>query len=373
MRDNDIIIGAGRLHHLDSLRGVAALAVALHHSFACFFSDRTFVFAYSRYLFGLSPVVFFFLLSGFVLSRALDVEKEKRLSGILGYYCRRFFRLYPAALVSILFASLVAYYVTSFGQWPLLCSWFEWVDHFGERSAEISKHWGAILFFRETYPYNTPLWTIREEFACSFLLPLLIILLTACPWLTLATGGILAWMLWKKPYYLSSYMFPFYLGYMMHKASPHFENVGEKKTKYILFFALLLWASLSNCVFNPVPVSIVLGIILLVIIPCQWHFLRRLLESAPLRFLGRISYSFYLLHFPIMLLICGLLSVYLERVLLTLGRTASSLFVFLLSVSATLIAAEIMERLVESPFNRFGRVLSKKIPITRPTSSPSLI
>jgi len=72
---------------LDSLRGIAALAVASFH-----------IFFYQIRIFNGIPIAvdFFFVLSGFVLARSLvDIKKENRK-----FIKSRLLRLYPAILVS---------------------------------------------------------------------------------------------------------------------------------------------------------------------------------------------------------------------------------------------------------------------------------
>ena len=360
MSRSDIIAGPSRLHHLDSLRGIAALAVALQHSMACFVSGR--IHDYSYALFGLSPVVFFFLLSGFVLSRSLDVEKGRTFFGVLGYYIRRVFRLYPAALFSLLISALIVFLVVPSTNWSFFSEWLSESTGLMERHVLYPGYLASLSLFSETSVFNPPMWTIREEFACSLLLPLLILLLVRFPSMVLPMGAALAWMLWRARYHQpASFLFAFYLGYVIHMTSPHVEKISENTTKTVLFFALMLWIFSIKQGFNAVTGSIVLGVILLVLIPCQWPFLRRMLESTPLRFLGRISYSFYLLHFPIMLLTCGLLASRHLQFLNVSNRFVSSLILFVISVSITLVIGHLSERLVETPWNRFGRELSSRL------------
>jgi peptidoglycan/LPS O-acetylase OafA/YrhL len=335
--------GTSRLHHLDSLRGIAALAVAFAHSFQSFYGVG--ITSYIDSVCGLSPVIFFFLLSGFVLSRSLYVEKGKTFFGVMAYYIRRVFRLYPAALLSMLIAGLIAYMVLD----SLICADFS--DTMNELIREMRKgmsssgYLSSMNLICRTSVFNPPLWTIREEFACSFLLPLLILLLVRFPSMVLPMGAALAWMLWRARYHQpASFLFAFYLGYVIHMTSPHVEKISENTTKTVLFFALMLWIFSIKQGFNAVTGSIVLGVILLVLIPCQWPFLRRMLESTPLRFLGRISYSFYLLQF-----------------LNVSNRFVFSLILFVISVSITLVIGHLSERLVETPWNRFGRELSSRL------------
>jgi len=152
MSDRDIIHGPRRLHHLDSLRGIAALGVAFQHSWACFEFGKTKDYIYS--LFGLSPVVFFFLLSGFVLSKSLDAEKGRTFSGVIGCYIRRIFRLYPAALVSMLISALIAFLALPSTDWSLFSDWLGDLVSIMDRPVSSEGYLGSVSLFRETCVFN---------------------------------------------------------------------------------------------------------------------------------------------------------------------------------------------------------------------------
>ena len=66
-----------------------------------------------------------------------------------------------------------------------------------------------------------------------------------------------------------------------------------------------------------------------------------LLESAPFRHLGRLSFSIYLLHFPILFTVVCLA--------FTLMPTASTAAAFVLFLALTLLASIAFERLVDRP------------------------
>lgn len=87
-----------RYHHLDALRGPAALAVALSHTLTAF-SHTPFP-LYVERLLGRTPVLFF-ILSGFVLSRSLGNEGKLSKREVAAFLVRRFFRLYPVLLISL--------------------------------------------------------------------------------------------------------------------------------------------------------------------------------------------------------------------------------------------------------------------------------
>ncbi|MDP9004526.1 MAG: acyltransferase [Verrucomicrobiota bacterium] len=95
---------AGRLAHIDSLRAVAALMVACAHVWEMFLpftpqSARANSQTWPRYFdFGITGVVLFFAISGFVIYGTLKGPRE---DAGRRFIITRFFRLYPAYWVSI--------------------------------------------------------------------------------------------------------------------------------------------------------------------------------------------------------------------------------------------------------------------------------
>jgi len=85
---------------LESLRGLAALLVCVHHGMSVF-ADNAPLAAMDALLFAFNSaaaVIFFFVLSGYVLGRALE-----RDGTFVTYLARRLFRLLPPFVVVLLF------------------------------------------------------------------------------------------------------------------------------------------------------------------------------------------------------------------------------------------------------------------------------
>jgi len=91
---------SGRIHYLDSIRGLAALSVAIYH-FIGWKWHTTDAYHYAAFIFnGSDAVSFFFVLSGFVLSYPyLHFDRKIKYGR---YVWKRILRLYPAYVVTIL-------------------------------------------------------------------------------------------------------------------------------------------------------------------------------------------------------------------------------------------------------------------------------
>ncbi len=102
-----LVESARRVAQLDSLRGIAALLVVLHHSRQAFINDvNDATTGLSAYLdMGRLGVVIFFIISGFVIVKAVP-GRGPRPVGL--FWKHRFFRLFPAFWISVILATIVA-------------------------------------------------------------------------------------------------------------------------------------------------------------------------------------------------------------------------------------------------------------------------
>lgn len=98
-----------RLAFLDGLRALAALAVVIYHITGSISQSLIAIYSYVFDL-GRFGVVLFFLCSGFIIPLSLQ-----RANSLRQFWVRRFFRLYPLYWLSLLFW-LIAVYVLQLGQ-----------------------------------------------------------------------------------------------------------------------------------------------------------------------------------------------------------------------------------------------------------------
>jgi len=108
------IMQKNRLHYLDVLRGIAALAVCIQHIFGYLYHESTFqpLKPYFKFLiadmvdWGRFGVVLFFLISGYIIPKSLKAD-----SSLQKFLTSRIFRLYPAYWVTLFLIFISASYV----------------------------------------------------------------------------------------------------------------------------------------------------------------------------------------------------------------------------------------------------------------------
>jgi peptidoglycan/LPS O-acetylase OafA/YrhL len=347
-----------RLEHLDALRGIAALGVAFHH---CCYSFKGI--PYNEYLYdltGQSAVVFFFLLSGFVLSRSLAKEGALEIPGIVGYYIRRFWRIVPALFGAVVFSALAAMLYLLPREIPSATEWLHQVIFKAQSVSGFSGYLDSFLLTNRDL--DPPLWTIVIELIGSFLLPLLALLLRRFPSLSMSVGLVIVLLSFRSnghPRYYIAPLFGFYLGYLLQTVEAFLHTISTRVTQWLLFFILLLWVYSLSGGFNYVVHTIILAALLALLIPCNLPWLRAFLKSSSLRFLGKISYSFYLLSLPVILLTYSALEYLLPTFLSLEPHLIPATLLFLLSLVPTILVAALSERFLECPGNRLGHRLSK--------------
>jgi peptidoglycan/LPS O-acetylase OafA/YrhL len=346
-----------RLHHLDAMRGLAALMVAFYHSLrpiADITKDRGFL----DILNGHTAVIFFFFLSGFVLSGSLSKCARPTFPFVVGYWMRRFFRLYPLVFFAIIFTALCAAFYSTSQEWVRISPWVAKIIDLSKNLSGI-REYASLLTLNVTY-LNSPLWTIKAEIICSIILPLLILPSNRYPLLMPVILGLL-YLFYNESSWCSRYMLHFYIGYIIWKYAGLAEKMPLKLT-YCGFVLAAFLLFLSNFfTLHSLCQILAVSSILFLLVPCKIAPLRSFLESRPLQTLGRISFSFYALHWPIMLLSLSFMQVYLPEAFLAGHPYMKGILIFIISVSALIPFAILTERLIERPFNRIGHLLGNKV------------
>jgi len=191
----------GHIPFLDHLRGVAILTVFLchlalpclvftahndwNHNDGCwdlYLSDPWERFATTFFLQGWIGVPIFFVISGFCIHLSFE---RSRMKSWLDFYLRRFFRIYPPYLVALLFfALLLPYSRLHFGT----------THHEGGMTGRSIRDLFTDIFLVHTFPstndINPPFWSVAAEVKLYLIYPLLLWLAGRMGWL--GTIGITA-------------------------------------------------------------------------------------------------------------------------------------------------------------------------------------
>jgi peptidoglycan/LPS O-acetylase OafA/YrhL len=369
--------GTGRLSELDALRGIAALTVALGHFWGAFFEDPegsllaqmtnpSLILA--SYL-GHNAVVLFFLLSGFVLAIP-RIDRRPQSYGV--FLTRRVFRIYLPYVAALALAALGDLWLR--GAIPLS----DWArDDWGNPWTQpLSWHLvGQHLLFLGFYDFtqiNGVFWSLIVEMRVSILFPLLCALVLFLKPLRAVTMALCA----SAAAVLLSIYFPcpqgvsldttlhfagfFVLGILL---AQYRENLGRQVLRWrrgvagaalatALFF-YIFGAFLSDAFLRPLCPHAgdvvadwitALAASLLIVLSMNLANFRALLLTKPCRFLGRISYSVYLIHTPISFILLWLLY----------GKI-SVWGILGLFVAATLGLSALFYKFVEEPSMNWGR------------------
>ncbi|MBP7253661.1 MAG: acyltransferase [Alphaproteobacteria bacterium] len=359
-----------RIPALDALRGLAALLVVFTHAYAIWPpEDRAALFWISHtplrlLINGSAGVTFFFVLSGFVL--ALPFLEGKRLA-YSAFLLRRFCRIYLPFMVTLLLAlSLRAF--AGHAPVPLTSDWFndQWAENF--TAGAILGHL-ALMGTVSTMNLDSSIWTIVVEIRAALVFPLLLWLcrdsrrglfgaltLYVISTLTLRAmrPAIDDALLDTENFWLTllvtarSLTF-FLFGILLAKHRKALCQVLSRystKYKYILGFFCLFIFCLPHFPEETLPEGIAAGIILILVL--TQPRLQQLLTTYWLAWLGRISFSLYLLHLPVYFVTFHFL-----LGLLTFGPTLA------IAIATALATAALMQRWVEAPAQALGHRLTR--------------
>ena len=285
-----------RIKSLDSLRGIAAIVVVLYHSvytinLGSFSQPNSLIYVLEKILlfpakFGESAVYLFMALSGYVLTFAYQKYEFDRFSNWLIW---RSLRLLPVFYISLLVSSLISFLL---------------FKKFQVTTPQLLHYY---LFSNSTIYSgpNPPLWSLSVEIILSFLILLII-----------KFSRIIGR---KYPIYLYLYL----MSYLIHGwgaralfRSAIFFSIGisiymglrlTTLLKIILATGTLIFFIVG--VFESVISRQAMTLLQLVAIPSiLYFFLKRPLSSRITMFLGKISFSIYVWHWPILIMIRELLS-----------------------------------------------------------------
>lgn len=356
-----------RMEYLDSIRGLAALAVLLSHSLifewpAAITKAVNLPFVNLAFN-GKEAVAMFFVLSGYVLAVPYLTEKMpggKRKIYLPSFYARRFTRIWLPWFFAFGVSALAQRFW--FQDWTTHPPLNEWASQFWrvpltwESSAQqclFGLHDPRVQLLSQD-------WSLGIELKASLLLPLFLFL--ASGWRQVVLGlfaAALAWMTITGICYTS-----FIMGVVLAGCGHWILAWPQLASRPFKLGLLLVGLTLyqGQQLMGPGKISWLvtsLGCILILVAVLASARLQAFLQRSPLVFLGRISYSVYLLQFIVILCVLPPLMHWLNQ--LGVKHPALTLPVTLgVSVGVVVMLASISYRWVELPCIRLGAWLSKK-------------
>jgi peptidoglycan/LPS O-acetylase OafA/YrhL len=290
-------------HHLDSLRGVAALMVVLLHvSWTNHFTQNAFI------QYGAIFVDFFFVLSGVVISHVYPNINTKRDFQV--FLKRRFARLYPLHIITLfsVAAGFVILYLFAPAIWQQAQKLPE-MDNLG------IKFVLNLLFLNahsltNNNSFNGPSWSIGAEVTCYLIYGIILVLffekkkliyyllvIASFTWFMFNDRSIVTY---QYNWGFIRGVYGFFIGCLVYSLRFESDFIPTKNIFIVSIFAVatLLLIGLHDYLGGRYSFvfPILFGILLYLLLTPDPR-ISRFLSIAPLRFLGMLSYSIYMLHF----------------------------------------------------------------------------
>jgi peptidoglycan/LPS O-acetylase OafA/YrhL len=375
-----------RFVELDSLRGLASLTVVICH-FLLSVAAGGGALAYAPVeawfrrlartpfyvLFaGHNAVIFFFVLSGLVLSLPFHAGRP---TPYIPFVVRRVCRIWIPYVVSFAVA-LGAREVFGWARVPELSTWFNGAWQAPVTTGAVLDHLLLVGTFNSCV-YDPVYWSLTHEMRISLLFPAVVWLTTSFRWPAVimaaivdsvvanaalghvASPGLADWIL--TMHYVSMFL----LGSLLAKHRGNllllYERCPHRWRPAIVggFILIYTYGRLGHRLLpnlGDLPVSVAAGG--LIVTALASGRMQRFLLWRPIVAVGRASYSIYLLH-----------GVVLLSVLHAAYGRAPIVMLFAFGIGLTMAASLAMEKYVESPSIRLGHWATGKLTLDRQTAA----
>jgi peptidoglycan/LPS O-acetylase OafA/YrhL len=351
---------SGRNHvlGLDGLRGLAALYVVLFHCWLLTFpgfprnSGPSWL---GPLMYGRLAVVFFLVLSGFSL--ALSAARNGwRLGGVAGFLRRRAWRILPPYWAALALSLAVAWLVVP-------------ASHFGPPNGSTILVYGFVVQDMFTAPTpNGAFWSIGVEAELYLVFPLILLIRRRLGPVTLIAGvtllvvarGLMAknanpveGMNWLAPN-LAPVFVAGLIGAGVMVAPEKIRRLPwhwlaaltALPVLSLVLFEGSVW-TVAHYFWVDLAVVPAMTMLLAAVATGRPAFLMRLLATRPIRSLGNFSYSLYLVHLPIVMVVVRKIAPRFVS-----AGLPTFWFTLILALPASVLGAWLFAELFEMPFKR---------------------
>lgn len=297
-----------KIEELESVRGLAALLVVIFHIPP--WNSGLYDIGIIRN--GYLMVELFFVLSGFVIYESYG-NKISDLRQLLRFQFLRFGRLYPVHLTFLLlflFYDLLKYFLTiRFG------STFN-VQPFERNS--LTAFVQQLLLIQAIGPtgnnlsFNGPSWSISVEFYTYFAFGLIVLL--AKTFKIYVFGAVFLVSLiclaggWAIGFAdLARCATGFFLGCLIAHIKDRFSTKLPVYTAFLVTISICAYLQIKKPNHYDIVIYFLTAALILVLLLSEGGLLKRLLRTSVLTWLGRVSYSVYMCHFAVIILVNSVL------------------------------------------------------------------
>lgn len=343
---------------LDGIRAIAALMVIIFHFLGDFAATGQFAFLNKIAVFGQTGVSLFFVLSGFLITRILMSTKDSPRY-FANFYARRSLRIFP-----LYYLSLCIY-----------CVLLPLIYHTPIKALSLQKyHWLYLQNIAMTFGWNFEgpghFWSLAVEEHFYLFWPFLVYFLSnkrliiAIVFLIILAFGLRVVLL-KNNYEVFYFTFcrtdELAVGALL--AIMEFkQKLNEKNAKKFLYLAAAiliptigLWTVFTGAANQTIQLfkyillsGTYFAVIGFVVSVKNGHPIKRMLETKPLLFSGKISYGLYVYH-PMCI---GLVGVFL--------KSNNNVLNFILVILSTYLIATLSYYLFELKFLKLKRFFESK-------------
>jgi len=324
---------------INGLRGIAVLGVLIYHFFPAFMPS------------GFLGVDVFFVISGYLITFIISNETNNNNFRLRAFYLRRFNRIAPALIVTILITLLCSIFFLS----PQSLHDLANASSFSLLTSANIYYWLTINYFsKDVFEYPLlHLWSLAVEVQFYLIYPFLLkpilknnlfkirFFILSILVLTATTALINSYYPQLVFYWMPFRLFEFLtgaFGFFIFKEGFRFTKLSGSMVYAGLLLIISAYFIDANSIFNFAPQIIVTigALICLISVPNQEH-------KNPLKFkhlvnLGIISYSVYLCHWPI-------LSIYKNH-----SEVQLSIFISFLLILLTFAISIVMYFLIETKY-----------------------